>query len=528
MKKKLILFLAILSVLACVLAVSVSAASCEVGGVYYDLNDSNNTATVNRTNRTDCTLERVIIPETINYGEKTYTVTGIYDRSFGHQDAGAGNTYIKYVELPATITNVDQAQLFRNCTSLEEVKLRGSATTISAGMFWNCTALKKIDLSEVKNLTSIGGQATSACPNLEEVVLPPTVTSIGHRAFQSATKLKVMVLPNGLTSISINAIQSTGLEYLVLPASLTTVDNAAFNSTSKIQVIVFAGKDLTNYHSDAFYGTGASLVFYAGDDPTVFSKFSTLKNITNYVTYAQYLEDIKNPEFTGYASKTIVYGTSNTSCCGDVATNVKAVEGSTCLAECGNCKAKTYLANPVHQYVFTETFAGTRFFSSVNLSSVCEDCETVEFDETLSAPFNWVGYSAKTFGDAKGFGQQYVINQSALTRYMEIMASQGVTVTYGVVAAGTSSAGQPLEIVDGVVTDKEGAESICFNQIKYDAFFMNITGIDNANLDANLVCCAYVQLGEEIVYLDDNQAKDTAGFLTYNMIAMPETKEDEE
>ena len=368
-----------------------------------------------------------------------------------------------------------------------------------------------------------------------EIDLGDGIEVIACQLLRDNKRIKSLVLPNSLIYMNSEFFRGSVAETLVVGEGLLYAPTNVRLWGGPIKTY-YISKNILNMQGyiAKYEGNGSPLLnsgsdmFFAGSLEEATSLMTRMISENSGYDGKITLVDYNTQQTRGDLKNTVIFYNYNR--CDAFYRGVhdtQAING--CQEKCSRCETITLSATPDHANVFTQTFAGTRFFSSVNLSSVCEDCETVEFDETLSAPFNWVGYSAKTFGDAKGFGQQYVINQSALTRYMEIMASQGVTVTYGVVAAGTSSAGQPLEIVDGVVTDKAGAESICFNQIKYDAFFMNITGIDDANLDANLVCCAYVQLGEEIVYLDDNQAKDTAGFLTYNIVAgLPETKGDEE
>ena len=105
MKRKFILSIVITVALTCLFALCVSAEN--IGGIEYTLNASNKTATFAASNRTDCTLTRVVIPETVVGADgETYTVTAIADRSIGHQDANAGNQYIEYLYIPKTVTSI--------------------------------------------------------------------------------------------------------------------------------------------------------------------------------------------------------------------------------------------------------------------------------------------------------------------------------------------------------------------------------------------------------------------------------------
>ena len=76
MKKKILLFVAIVAMLVCLFAISASAATTEtIDGVTYYLN--NGSASVTNANKS-CALETVIIPETVVGADgKEYTVKEI-------------------------------------------------------------------------------------------------------------------------------------------------------------------------------------------------------------------------------------------------------------------------------------------------------------------------------------------------------------------------------------------------------------------------------------------------------------------
>ena len=517
MKKKLLLFTFIVMALVCVFAISASAESAYVNAdgvqvsadssdIAYEIEIHEPWQTGGNCRLTyiylyDTSITKLVIPA-IELTHSNGSVYKMAEYNYVRLATGWGTTLPVYA--------VDDRDTKANSlhTQIKELEFHVPVLCDGAGSQGNLagwSGLEKLSFFSKAYETQSKGGSLSGCTSLKELHFYGENNELSANFFPSSMVAgsKIVFHENATGTIRSTAMQGlNGKDITVYLNNLMTPKNPddprlTWNKNSNgLLKFVLLVDDKSGYSAEEI--ASYESIWQAGNNANV-----------NNSTYSMPIQTYC--EFYGEHPE------------------IGAIENNTCQGACVRCNEIQVLPDAVHTNVFTQTFAGTRFFSSVNLSSVCENCATVEFNETLSAPFNWVGYSAKTFGDAKGFGQQYVINQSALTRYIEIMTSRGVTVTYGVVAAGTSSAGQPLEIVDGVVTDKAGAESICFNQIKYDAFFMNITGIDNANLDANLVCCAYVQLGEEIVYLDDNQAKDTAGFLTYNIVAgLPETKGDEE
>ena len=171
MKKKILLLIAIASVLACLFAISISAATTEtIDGVTYYLN--NGTASVTNANQ-KCALETVIIPEVVIGADgKEYTVKTI------NQQAFKDNKTIKYVSLPATMTKLDAAA-FYGCSNLVFVDFNDNQNTITSssyGIFRNCSSLKAICLPD--GMTNIPDQAFTNGTSLTAVYLPARVEYI--------------------------------------------------------------------------------------------------------------------------------------------------------------------------------------------------------------------------------------------------------------------------------------------------------------------------------------------------------------
>ena len=101
--KKFLLMLSMIAVFACLFAISTFAAT-EIDGIWYDLSGSgeNAVAKVTNDNATKCTLENVVIPETVTYKDVTYTVTTINDSAFSGSPWGQNQT-VKSMVIPSTL-----------------------------------------------------------------------------------------------------------------------------------------------------------------------------------------------------------------------------------------------------------------------------------------------------------------------------------------------------------------------------------------------------------------------------------------
>ena len=212
--KKLKSLLATLAMLLC--AISASAHDFYMYGIYYNITDSEK-LTVEVTYRgsspTSSYSGDVVIPETVTYGSKTYSVTSIGDRAF-----------------------------YYYCTSLTSVTIPNSVTSIGNSAFYDCSCLTSATIGN--SVTSIGISAFRDCSSLTSVNIPNSVTSIGNYAF-SGCSLKTMLIGTGV--LSIGSYQTTPVKtiwltntppegYARLAGEINYVANEQYGSMSNKKV----------------------------------------------------------------------------------------------------------------------------------------------------------------------------------------------------------------------------------------------------------------------------------------------------
>lgn len=101
-------------------------------------------------------------------------------------------TSLSSAELGEGSTGTGTRRLFTTCSSLAEVKLPSTLTSIGDDTFARCYALSSIDMPS--GLVSIGRQAFASCTSLTGAVLPEQLSSIGHNAFNYCSS----VVPYGI------------------------------------------------------------------------------------------------------------------------------------------------------------------------------------------------------------------------------------------------------------------------------------------------------------------------------------------
>ncbi len=182
------------------------------------------------------------------------------------------NTKIKGVEMPDTITEIDE-NAFYGCSNLTNVKLSAKLEKIGRRAFYNCALLSKIVFPDTltsigieaflgngftsieipDNVTSIGTAAFRACENLSSVKLSNNseYKYIAKQMFRACTNLEEFDIPDNIIGIGSEAFYATGLKKVVIPDSVTSVEQSAFQDCGNVESIV-VGEGLKEIQNCAF------------------------------------------------------------------------------------------------------------------------------------------------------------------------------------------------------------------------------------------------------------------------------------
>ena len=128
--------------------------------------------------------------------------------------------------------------------------------------FYNKTTLTELTIGN--SVTTINDYLFSGCSDLSEVIIPNSVTSIGENAFENCSGLTALTIGNSVATIGEYAFKDcSGLTEVTIPNSVTLIENYAFNGCSGIKSLILEdGEEKLSLGYNYYYSYGGKGLFY--------------------------------------------------------------------------------------------------------------------------------------------------------------------------------------------------------------------------------------------------------------------------
>lgn len=356
---------------------------------------------------------------------------------------------------------------FYNNPELEVINLPASLKEFTGTQIFNmCYKLHTVTFAENSQLTKIPDSCFQHCKSLKKLVLPHSVTTLGNKLFDSSTVIEELYLSPNLVDFGSEhfAYKQSGTLKIFAPAQL-------FEGKDSVGI-----KDFSWWESDKCLPSMAIFITGTKAQADAIVAKSTYHKLTN-ATVSPWDSTKSTDDYTPASGWAIVYGYS------------------VCDAFYGE-----------HQMSEGDGVSFVDYFSEITVGNICtrQGCGVGVVKKTIAPIFAYLGVSTTESSDKNGkysITVGYKVNYNSYSEYLEYGELE-----FGFVASVISVTGNdPLTVLDGKVAAKDEAKTIFAPQdaFAHDYLDLKVTGVSAEMNGESLVLGLYAYNGEEITYLGD-------------------------
>ena len=134
---------------------------------------------------------------------------------------------------------------------------------------WLSKSAKQVNMNDIEELKKVGminDEAFKNCNSLESIRLSDNIEYINDDAFRSLTNLKVVILSAHLKEIASNAFRNTDIKEITIPKNVRTIGSMAFAYCENLETVIFESDN-------------PDIFDYQWPNDGIFAKCKNLKNI---------------------------------------------------------------------------------------------------------------------------------------------------------------------------------------------------------------------------------------------------------
>lgn len=248
----------------------------------------------------------VIIPESVDYNGKYYSVTAIGMSAFSQCEnlssviipnsvtsidylAFSYCTQLTSIDIPNSVISIAQ-MAFLGCSSLESINIPNSVISIGYGAFDGCNSLTAVNISDLSSWIGINFNyyCDDPGPGYEKHYYYANPLRYAHHLYLNGEEVTNLVIPDGVTSINKYAFDGcTGLTTVTIPNNIISIEDYAFPNCGDLNSVII-GSGVTSIGYRAFSGTNIKKTIWLTNTPPSGYEYSGANGTINYVSNEHY------------------------------------------------------------------------------------------------------------------------------------------------------------------------------------------------------------------------------------------------